>query len=155
MVPACNPFIVMSHWNITPHAGTVVWYLARPHFSGNMQVLSLYDKHLKDKGPSTTNLKIFGLARPGIEPGTSQTQSECSTTRLPVLVYSGTIQLVWTEFSPWLFQHTNYDSHTCTYQESVNLRTIAFNNWTEDTCYIYNKIPSRQLNRHVIIAYKF
>ena len=61
---------------------------ARSHYSGNGSTsfceLPFISREF-DKGPSTTNLKIFGLTRSGIELGTFQTLNECSTTRLPVL----------------------------------------------------------------------
>ena len=46
---------------------------------------TLYMSRIR-QGSFNYQFQIFGLTRPGIEPGTSQTQRKCSITRLLVLV---------------------------------------------------------------------
>ena len=67
------------------------WYCAWSHYSGNGSTSFCVELHFIIKssirqGSFNYKREIFGLTWLGIEPGTSQTQSECSNTRLPVLL---------------------------------------------------------------------
>ena len=85
MVPACNRecdnhFIVLSHWNITPQAQSMISRTVTLFWQRVNQFLRWTTLSMSSiwQGSFNYQLEIFGLTLPGIEPGTSQIQSKCA-----------------------------------------------------------------------------
>ena len=73
----CSTFRVMFPEISRP--GNIMWNSIQSHYIDTRPISSAFSMLSASKRAASTIFKVFGMTRPGIEPTTSRTQSECSS----------------------------------------------------------------------------